>query len=90
MSPSNTPHVLVVDDDPDIRDLVTEYLGKNDMRVRTAGSGREMFEHFEQESIDVQIRRLRLKLERNQSHPVLIVTEGGVGYRLASDVETLY
>ena len=41
-------------------------------------------------TIDVQIRRLRLKVEADNAHPVLIVTERGVGYRLASEVETLY
>jgi len=41
-------------------------------------------------SIDVQIRRLRLKVETDAASPLLIVTERGVGYRLACDVETLY
>jgi DNA-binding response OmpR family regulator len=41
-------------------------------------------------TIDVQIRRLRLKLEADSAHPVLIVTERGAGYLLASEVETLY
>jgi DNA-binding response OmpR family regulator len=41
-------------------------------------------------TIDVQIRRLRVKIEPDQAKPVLIVTERGAGYRLASVVETLY
>ena len=41
-------------------------------------------------TIDVQIRRLRMKMEADSSNPVLIVTERGAGYRLASDVDTLY
>jgi len=41
-------------------------------------------------TVDVQVRRLRLKLEADAAHPQLIVTERGAGYRLASDVETLY
>ena len=41
-------------------------------------------------TIDVQVRRLRRKVEAEPSHPTLIVTERGAGYRLASDVETLY
>ncbi|MNW17147.1 Transcriptional regulatory protein WalR [compost metagenome] len=41
-------------------------------------------------TVDVQIRRLRLKIEPDQSKPVLIVTERGAGYRLASEVETLF
>lgn len=41
-------------------------------------------------SIDVQIRRLRLKLEADATAPRLILTERGAGYRLASGVDTLY
>ncbi|MGI6851185.1 response regulator [Mesorhizobium sp. 1B3] len=40
-------------------------------------------------SIDVQILRLRRKLEVNPSEPKLIVTERGVGYVLATTVEVL-
>ncbi len=38
-------------------------------------------------SIDVQILRLRRKLEKDPAHPRLIVTERGAGYRFAADVE---
>jgi DNA-binding response OmpR family regulator len=41
-------------------------------------------------AIDVQIRRLRLKIEADSANPALIITERGAGYRLASEVETLY
>lgn len=41
-------------------------------------------------SIDVQIRRLRLKIEADPANPVLIVTARGAGYQLDSDVEALY
>ncbi|WP_300759700.1 response regulator [Janthinobacterium sp.] len=41
-------------------------------------------------SIDVQIRRLRVKMEQDATAPKLIVTERGAGYRLASDVDTLF
>ena len=41
-------------------------------------------------SIDVQVRRLRLKIETDPANPLLIMTERGAGYRLASDVEALY
>ncbi len=41
-------------------------------------------------AIDVQIRRLRLKIEADSANPLLIITERGAGYRLASEVETLY
>jgi len=60
MNAAATPHILVIDDDPDVRDLVTEYLGKNDMRVSAASSGREMFELFEREAIDLVVLDLKL------------------------------
>ena len=53
-------HILVIDDDPDIRELVVEYLGKNDMRVSDAGSGREMFELFDAQAIDLVLLDLKL------------------------------
>ena len=42
-----SPHVLVVDDDPDIRTVLNDYLAKNDIRVTTVASGREMLQAFE-------------------------------------------
>lgn len=53
-------HILVIDDDPDIRELVVEYLGKNNMRVSDAGSGREMFELFDSQAIDLVLLDLKL------------------------------
>jgi DNA-binding response OmpR family regulator len=41
-------------------------------------------------TMDVQVRRLRLKVEADPARPALVVTERGEGYRLACDVETLY
>ena len=41
-------------------------------------------------TVDVQVRRLRMKIEADSAKPALIVTERGAGYRLASEVETLY
>jgi DNA-binding response OmpR family regulator len=41
-------------------------------------------------TVDVQIRRLRAKIETERTWPQLIVTERGAGYRLACEVETLY
>ena len=60
MNSSIPPHILVIDDDADVRDLVVEYLGKNDMRVSAGGSGREMFELFDKESIDLVLLDLKL------------------------------
>ena len=35
-------HVLVVDDDPELRELLVAYLGKNGLRVTAAADGRQM------------------------------------------------
>jgi two-component system OmpR family response regulator len=40
-------------------------------------------------SIDVQILRLRRKIESNPSEPQYIVTERGAGYRFDAPVEIL-
>ena len=39
MSPPTSPRILVVDDDPDLRDLLCTYLGANGFDIRTAGDG---------------------------------------------------
>ena len=41
-------------------------------------------------SIDVQILRLRRKIEAQPTEPKIILTERGVGYRLAVAVEAVY
>ncbi|WP_305807070.1 response regulator, partial [Stenotrophomonas sp. YIM B06876] len=50
----------MIDDDADIRGLVAEYFGKNDIRVSTGCSGREMFELFDREAIDLVLLDLKL------------------------------
>jgi DNA-binding response OmpR family regulator len=54
------PHILVVDDDPQIRELLQEYLGDNGLRVSAAASSREMSRTLESEAIDLVILDLRL------------------------------
>ena len=54
------PHILIVDDDPFVRDMVLEYLSANDMRVSTAASGREMHELVDREAIDLVLLDLKL------------------------------
>jgi len=44
MEPTRNPRILVVDDDAGIRDLLGDYLAKQDMEARTARDGREMAE----------------------------------------------
>ncbi|WIM04854.1 MAG: response regulator [Candidatus Nitricoxidivorans perseverans] len=42
MSISDTPRILVVDDDPALRDLLAEYLGANGFAVEAVGDGAAM------------------------------------------------
>jgi DNA-binding response OmpR family regulator len=60
MNAVTTPHILVIDDDPDMRELVVEYLSKNEMRVSARASGREMFELIDSEPIDLVLLDLKL------------------------------
>ncbi|MDE2371951.1 MAG: response regulator transcription factor [Burkholderiales bacterium] len=55
-----TPHILIIDDDPAIRELVAEYLGKNEMRVSAGAGGRELFETMDRAAIDLVLLDLKL------------------------------
>lgn len=80
------PHILVIDDDISIRDLVAEYLGRNDMRVSAGASGREMFEVLEREAIDLVL--LDLKLPRLNGFAVLSALRSRPGRRATVVVMT--
>jgi two-component system, OmpR family, response regulator len=60
VQPAASVHVLAVDDDPLVRQMITDYLGDNDIRVSTLDSGREVAALIERESIDVVILDLKL------------------------------
>jgi DNA-binding response OmpR family regulator len=60
MNSHTAPHILIIDDDPDIRELVTEYLCDNDMRVTSRASGKDLFEMLEREAIDLVLLDLKL------------------------------
>jgi DNA-binding response OmpR family regulator len=63
-------------------------------RVVTRDQLIEMSRRYDNEvydrAVDVQILRLRRKIEHNPSEPQIIVTERGVGYRIAVPVEAVY
>ena len=54
------PHILALDDDPDIRRILTEYLGGQDMRVTAVAAGRELFAVLDTEPVDLILLDLRL------------------------------
>ena len=55
-----TPHVLAVDDDPSIRQLVCDYLGENELRVTAVASGKELDDVMARETVDLLVLDLRL------------------------------
>jgi DNA-binding response OmpR family regulator len=57
---SAVPHVLVVDDDPTIRELVTDYLGRNELRVSAAADGRAMRAILDEQVVDLVVLDLKL------------------------------
>lgn len=54
------PHVLVVDDDQEIRNLLSKFLSKHDIRVTTAKDGREMRDAVKDWSIDLIVLDLMM------------------------------
>src|SRR3954469_2840598 len=57
------PHVLVVDDDPTIRELVSDYLGNNDLRVTAVSDGSAMRDVLKDQVIDLLVLDLGLRGE---------------------------
>jgi two-component system OmpR family response regulator len=56
-------HLLIVDDDPDIRELLSIYLQKNGYKVSTAANGRQMRAALELGGIDLIVLDLMLPQE---------------------------
>lgn len=73
------PHIVAVDDDPDIRSLLAEYLGENDLRVSAVASGGELTSMLNRETVDLVVLDVRLQGEDGmqiarrlrETHPTL-------------------
>ncbi len=95
------PHILALDDDPDIRQILIEYLSEREFRVSVATTGREMFAILEREPVDVLLLDLGLpgengldlarKVRETSKVPILIVSgrsdeaDRVMGLELAAD-----
>jgi two-component system OmpR family response regulator len=55
-----TAHVLAIDDDPSVRQMVVDYLGDNDIRVTALSSGQQIVEVLARDTIDLVLLDLRL------------------------------
>jgi two-component system OmpR family response regulator len=57
----STPvHVLAIDDDPSMRQMIADYLGDNEIRVTTLSGGHEIADVMSRETIDLLILDLKL------------------------------
>ena len=77
-------HILAVDDDVAMRELISEYLAENDLRVTAVASGAEMQGVLAEQVVDLVVLDLRLdgedgmtlarRLREDSQIPVIIVT----------------
>ena len=84
MTTSPTPHILLVEDDREISNLVARYLRANECRVSLAGDGREMDKILSDASVDLVVLDLMLpgedglslckRLRNSSSIPILMLT----------------
>lgn len=97
----SSPHILVVDDDREIRDLLGKFLGQHGHRVTTAADGVEMHKALEDWSIDLIVLDLMLpgedglslcrNLRAESNIPVIMLTAMGedvdriVGLEMGAD-----
>lgn len=84
---SAQPRLLVVDDDPDLRELLRDYLGKQDMDVRTVADGTGLRAALEREPCDLLILDVMLpgedglslcrEIRARSKLPILMLTARG-------------
>ena len=84
MNAPGCPHVLAVDDDPQIRALLADYLGANEMRVTAVSSGRELEDAMARDTVDLILLDVRLqgedgmqiarRLRETSAIPILMLT----------------
>ncbi|HYD95787.1 MAG TPA: response regulator [Noviherbaspirillum sp.] len=80
-------HILIVDDDLDIRTLLAEYLEKNGYKTSTAGDGKAMWKALDESRVDLIVLDLNLpgddgltlcrNLRARSSIPVVMLTARG-------------
>jgi two-component system OmpR family response regulator len=77
-------HVVAVDDDDAVRDLIAEYLGKNELRVTCVATGKDLAAVMGRDVVDAVILDVRLgaedgmqiarKLREESGIPILMLT----------------
>ncbi len=98
---SERPHVLIVDDDREIRSLLAQYLEKHELRTTAVADGREMRRVLERAHVDLLVLDLMLpgedglslcrELRSRSQLPIIMLTARGedvdriVGLELGAD-----
>ena len=98
---SERPHVLIVDDDREIRGLLAQYLEKHDFRTSAVADGREMRRVLERSHVDLLVLDLMLpgedglslcrELRGRSQLPIIMLTARGedvdriVGLEMGAD-----
>src|SRR5438105_1109723 len=72
------PHILVVDDDPQIRELLEGYLADNELRVSVAATGAQMSQILADQAIDLVVLDLRLAGEDGMMIARTLRTESAI------------
>jgi DNA-binding response OmpR family regulator len=77
-------HVLAVDDDPTMRELIADYLGNHAFRVSTAANGKEATRIIDQDAVDLVVLDLKLgdedglqlvsELRTRSNLPIIVIT----------------
>ena len=99
--PTAPPRILMVDDDPGIRDVVSDFLGKHGYFVETAGDSREMEQVLEKGPVDLIVLDVMLpgedglaicrRLTTSNAPPIIMLSAMGedtdriVGLELGAD-----
>lgn len=75
---AETPlHILVVDDDPDLRELISSFLSQNGYAVSEAANGQEMDAALVAQSVDLIILDFMMPGEDGLSICKRLITQGG-------------
>ena len=82
--PASTAHVLVVDDDPSVRELIVDYLSDNDIKVTALSSGHQLADVMQRETFDLLVLDVRMpgqdgmqiaqKLRETSQLPIIMLT----------------
>jgi DNA-binding response OmpR family regulator len=77
-------HILALDDDPAVRELVADYLGQNELKVTAVANGKELAAVMARDTVDLVVLDLRLpgedglqiarRLREQSAIPILMLT----------------